>query len=50
MSALKNSSPLPIRLVRRFCPEHLPEEIEGDLIQRFEKDVWRVEILLTLDS
>jgi len=28
-----------LRLLRRFCPSHLCEEIEGDLIQRFDKDV-----------
>ena len=26
-------------LLQRFCPDHLYEEIEGDLIQKFEKDV-----------
>jgi putative ABC transport system permease protein len=29
----------PLRLLRSFCPEQLYEEIEGDLIQRFNKDV-----------
>jgi len=29
----------PLRLLRIFCPEQLYEEIEGDLIQRFDKDV-----------
>jgi putative ABC transport system permease protein len=29
----------PLRLLKRFCPPHLYEEIEGDLIQKFEKDV-----------
>jgi putative ABC transport system permease protein len=33
------------RLLRWFCPAHLYEEIEGDLIQKFERDalssVWR---------
>jgi putative ABC transport system permease protein len=28
-----------IRLLRWFCPPHLLEEIEGDLLQRFERDV-----------
>jgi len=28
-----------LRLLRRFCPEQLYEEIEGDLIQRFKKDL-----------
>ncbi|MGE0590029.1 MAG: ABC transporter permease [Cyclobacteriaceae bacterium] len=28
-----------VRLLRLFCPPHLLEEIEGDLIQRYEKDV-----------
>src|SRR6478736_6620157 len=26
------------RLLRSFCPPHLLEEIEGDLLQKFEKD------------
>lgn len=29
----------PIRFLRTFCPDHLIEEIEGDLIQKFAKDV-----------
>lgn len=29
----------PLRFLRLYCPEHLYEEIEGDLLQRFEKDV-----------
>jgi putative ABC transport system permease protein len=37
MSNLKQ--PFALRLLRLFCPEHLYEEIEGDLIQRFSKDV-----------
>ncbi len=28
-----------IKFLRSFCPEHLYEEIEGDLIQNFERDV-----------
>lgn len=28
-----------LRLLRIFCPSHLLEEIEGDLLQRFERDV-----------
>jgi putative ABC transport system permease protein len=28
-----------LRILSWFCPDHLYEEIEGDLIQRFEKDV-----------
>jgi hypothetical protein len=27
-----------LRILRWFCPEHLVEEIEGDLLQLFEKD------------
>src|SRR6478736_10310679 len=27
-----------LRLFRTFCPEHLYEEIEGDLIQKFNKE------------
>ncbi|MEZ4947558.1 MAG: FtsX-like permease family protein [Cyclobacteriaceae bacterium] len=29
----------PLRFFHWFCPEHLIEEIEGDLFQKFEKDV-----------
>jgi putative ABC transport system permease protein len=29
----------PFRILRWFCPEHLYEEIEGDLIQRFNRDL-----------
>lgn len=28
-----------IRFLRWFCPPHLLEEIEGDLLQRFERDI-----------
>jgi putative ABC transport system permease protein len=28
-----------LRFLRWFCPPQLLEEIEGDLIQKFEKDV-----------
>src|SRR5690349_1617997 len=28
-----------ISILRWFCPDHLVEEIEGDLLQRFERDV-----------
>jgi putative ABC transport system permease protein len=28
-----------IRLLRSFCPDHLYEEIEGDLLQKFERDI-----------
>jgi putative ABC transport system permease protein len=28
----------PLRLLKRFCPAHLHEEIEGDLIQKFNRD------------
>ncbi len=28
-----------LNLLRWFCPDHLLEEIEGDLVQRFENDV-----------
>lgn len=30
------------RFLRKICPDHLIEEIEGDLIQRFRKDVRKV--------
>src|SRR5690242_18077846 len=29
----------PYQLLRTFCPPHLLEEIEGDLVQRYERDV-----------
>ncbi|MBL7876212.1 MAG: ABC transporter permease, partial [Cyclobacteriaceae bacterium] len=32
-------SKAPLRVLAWFCPDHLYEEIEGDLIQKFEKDV-----------
>lgn len=35
---MKERAPFPIRLLRSFCPQNLLEEIEGDLIQKFEKD------------
>jgi putative ABC transport system permease protein len=39
MSSKKNDSPRwPLRSLRWFCPPHLLEEIEGDLIQKFERD------------
>jgi putative ABC transport system permease protein len=28
----------PLRFLKRFCPAHLYEEIEGDLIQKFNRD------------
>jgi hypothetical protein len=28
----------PYKLLRWFCPTHLHEEIEGDLIQKFNRD------------
>src|SRR5882762_5927770 len=28
-----------LRLLRRICPAHLIEEIEGDLLQKFEHDL-----------
>lgn len=38
MSELQNDS-WPFRLLRSFCPPHMVEEIEGDLLQKFERDV-----------
>ena len=29
------------KLLTRFCPDHLFEEIEGDLYERFQRDVTR---------
>lgn len=39
----KTSTPpkLALKLLSWFCPEHLYEELEGDLIQRFKRDVLR---------
>lgn len=42
------SSRFGFQFLRWFCPDHLYEEIEGDLIQKFEKDVktfgeWRAQ-------
>ena len=31
--------PLPLRLLRWFCPDHLYEEIEGDILQRLSRDI-----------
>jgi putative ABC transport system permease protein len=41
MNKDRNDNPLPrsLRFLRWFCPEHLYEEIEGDLIQRFNRDL-----------
>lgn len=30
---------LPLKFLKWICPPHLLEEIEGDLVQKFEKDV-----------
>jgi len=39
MHDLEPNTPLwPLRFLARFCPDHLYEEIEGDLIQKFYKD------------
>ncbi len=32
----------PLRFLRLYCPEHLYEEIEGDLLQRHQRDVAKV--------
>jgi putative ABC transport system permease protein len=34
-----NPTPLALRFLARFCPDHLLEEIEGDLTQRFQRDI-----------
>lgn len=40
MNKKKNFLPKwPLRFLRWFCPEHLCEEIEGDLVQRFNRDL-----------
>ena len=36
MEQITDSSAL--RFLKWFCPEHLYEEIEGDLIQKFNRD------------
>jgi putative ABC transport system permease protein len=37
---VSNDKPhIAFRILKGFCPEHLYEEIEGDLIQKFERDV-----------
>jgi putative ABC transport system permease protein len=36
---MSKNDPYPLQLLRKFCPPHLLEEFEGDLLQRFEKDV-----------
>ncbi|MBL7839126.1 MAG: ABC transporter permease [Cyclobacteriaceae bacterium] len=36
--------PFAFRLLRTFCPDHLYEEIEGDLIQKFNRDKQRFTI------
>lgn len=37
---MSNDKPhIAFRILKGFCPEHLYEEIEGDLIQKFERDV-----------
>src|SRR5687767_11230814 len=38
----KNKFGLIFKLLRWFCPRHLYEEIEGDLIQRFYRDVKKI--------
>jgi putative ABC transport system permease protein len=35
----KNQTHKSLRLLKWFCPTHLYEEIEGDLIQKFDRDV-----------
>jgi putative ABC transport system permease protein len=39
MSKSNSTYRIALRLLRTFCPSHLLEEIEGDLIQKFERDV-----------
>ncbi len=36
--------PFPIRLLQSFCPTHLLEEIEGDLLQKFERDLKSIKV------
>lgn len=38
-SSESDIAPFPLRLLRTFCPPHLLEEIEGDLLEKFESDV-----------
>lgn len=39
MRGKKITGSFAFRFLKWFCPDHLYEEIEGDLIQKFEKDV-----------
>jgi len=36
---MKTDRLFPLRLLRTFCPPHLLEEIEGDLLQHYERDL-----------
>jgi len=36
---MKDKIPSSIKFLQRFCPANLVEEIEGDLLQRFEGDI-----------
>jgi putative ABC transport system permease protein len=38
-SPTKNNSLHSLKLLKWFCPDHLYEEIEGDLIQKFNRDL-----------
>jgi putative ABC transport system permease protein len=43
MKTSENPHPLfALRFLKWFCPTHLYEEIEGDLIQKFNRDVKKV--------
>ena len=35
----KSQHPVVPSLLRWFCPDHLIEEIEGDLLHKYERDV-----------
>src|SRR5258708_35449842 len=35
----KNNDPYVLQLLRSFCPRQLVEEIEGDLLQKFNRDL-----------
>lgn len=44
MKSPNTISPWPLRFLRWFCPPQLLEEIEGDLLQRYERDLAKAEV------
>lgn len=39
-----SKQPFAFRMLRTFCPSHLAEEIEGDLLQKYERDLKKFSI------